>query len=224
MLDNALRILIIEQDELFRLGLKIRLGQEAAFEIIAEAEDGDTGLLLLQSQPFDIVLIDIDRSEIASIQLCQRIKQQYDLPILILASRSQPTFITQLITAGAQGYCLKNVSPQTLVLAIRSITSGASWWDRSATIEIRSLFDQSAQPSTTQYSDNPLTHREQEIFALIAARKTNQEIADLLHIAPSTVRVHVHAVLQKLNVSDRTQALMIALQKNFIAPNLLPPE
>lgn len=217
---NILRVLIVDQDELFRLGLRVRLEQESAFGVIAEAEDSEAGLRLLESQAFDIVLIDLDRSEATGVQLCQQIKQQYDLPILVLASQPQPTLICKLLSAGAQGFCLKNIAPQTLVLAIQSIVAGASWWDRSATLEIRSMFEH----STPKQSDNPLTQREQEIFALIAARKTNQEIADLLHIAPSTVRVHIHAVLQKLNVHDRAQALAIALQQNLIAPNLLPPQ
>lgn len=224
MLEKMLRILIIEQDELFRLGLRVRLEQEAVFETVTEAEDIQAALRLLQSQAFDVVLFDIDRTEIAGIQLCQQIKQQYNLPILVLASRSLSTLITQLITAGVQGFCLKNVPSQVLVLAIRSITAGASWWDRSATSEIRSVFEHSSQSLSTKYLNNPLTQREQEIFALIAAGKTNQEIANSLYIAPSTVRVHIHAVFQKLNVHDRTQALVIALQNNFIASDLLPPQ
>lgn len=215
MSENTLQVLIVDQDELFRLGLKVRLEQEAAFGKVAEAENSQSAMELLQSQVFDVVLIDIDRSESAGIQLCQQIKQRYELPILVLSSRSQPTLISKLITAGVQGFCLKNVSPQTLVLAIRSMTAGASWWDRSATLEIRSMFNQPVPKQT----DTPLTHREQEILALMAAGKTNQEIADLLHIAPSTVRVHIHAVFQKLNVHDRAQALMIALQQNLIEPS-----
>lgn len=220
MSNDALRVLLIEQDELFRLGIRTRLEEETTVAKVAEAEDSQAAMLLLQSQSFDAVLIDIDPSELAGLQLCRQIKQQYNLPILILASRSQSSLITQLITAGAQGFCLKSVAPQTLVLAVRSMTSGASWWDRSATVEIRSMFDQ--PPQFSERPDTLLTPREQEIFALIAVGKTDQEIADSLHIAPSTVRVHIHAVLQKLNAHDRTQALVIVLQKNLIASDLLP--
>jgi two-component system NarL family response regulator len=85
---------------------------------------------------------------------------------------------------------------------------------------------QSAQPASTpseaeKFPENPLTRREQEILAMIAAGRSNQEIADLLYIAPGTVRVHVHSILKKLEVRDRTQAAVLAIQKELISPDLL---
>jgi two-component system NarL family response regulator len=129
-----------------------------------------------------------------------------------------------MIEVGVQGYCLKGASSQILILAIQSVAAGASWWDSAATTEIRATFEHhaSVSPASDSNSSIPvLTPREQEILALIAAGKTNQEIARMLYIAPGTVRVHVHGILQKLDVRDRTQAVFIAVQRNLINQQLL---
>jgi two-component system NarL family response regulator len=217
---TPIKILLVEDDELFRLGLRVRLQQETGLEIIAEAEDGETAIDLVNQHPLDVVLLDVGLPGIGGIEACRQIKQQHPhLPILVLTSHSQKSLITRLIEAGAQGYCLKGIPAEKLVLALRSVAAGASWWDETATKEIRSSFashpplphsENISQPS------NPLTHREQEILGLLAAGKTNQQIAQTLYITPGTVRVHVHAILQKLEVSDRTQAVVVALQKSLI--------
>lgn len=128
-----------------------------------------------------------------------------------------------MIEAGAQGYCLKGAASETLLLAIRSVVAGASWWAPTATTEIRAAFScESPAPSAgTSKAASTLTRREQEILALIAGGKTNQEIAEMLYITSGTVRVHVHAILQKLEVRDRTQAAVIAIQDKLIAADLL---
>ncbi len=223
---NPLRILLVEDDELFRLGLRMRLQQEPGFEVVAETEDGETGIELAKSQLLDIVLLDVGLPGIGGIEACRQIKQQHhNLPVLVLTSRSETSLIMRLISAGAQGYCLKGVASETLFLAIRSIVAGASWWDQTATTEIRAALENSSIHSDLTQADypsiSPLTRREQEVLALVAAGKTNQEIATMLYLSPSTVRVHVHAVLQKLNVHDRTQATVIAIQKKLIASDLL---
>jgi len=220
-----LRILLVEDDELFRLGLRVRLQQEAELEIIAEAEDGETAMDLAHRHPIDIVLLDVGLPGIGGIEACRQIKQKHPkLPVLVLTSLSQNFLIARLIKAGAQGYCLKGIAAETLILAMRSVAAGASWWDQTATTEIRAAFHQGNIPSdslvTADELTNPLTQREQEILALLASGKTNQEIAESLHIVSGTVRVHVHTILQKLQVHDRTQAVVVAIKKKLIAPNL----
>jgi two-component system, NarL family, response regulator len=221
----GLRILLIEDDELFRLGLHVRLQQETGLEIAAEAEDGETAIDLVNQQPFDVVLLDIGLPGIGGIETCRQLKQQHpQLPILVLTSHYQASLIMRLIEVGAQGYCLKGVAAEKLVLALRSVAAGASWWDQTATQEIRSAFMiQSSAASLAQPTPNskellnPLTHRELEILKLLAAGKSNQQIAEILYIAPGTVRVHVHAILHKLEVRDRTQAVVVAMQRRLIA-------
>lgn len=219
-----LRILLVEDDELFRLGLYMRLQQEPGIEVVAEATDGETAVELVNQYPLDVVLLDVGLPGIGGVEACRLIKEQHSqLPILVLTSHSQKPLIERLIAAGAQGYCLKGIEAEVLILALRSVAAGASWWDQTVTAEIRAAFaaNPSSDVKSTEVLTNPLTRREQEILALIAIGKSNQEIAELLHITIGTVRVHVHAILQKLEVRDRTQAAVLAIQKDLVAAELL---
>ena len=220
----SLRILLVEDDELFRLGLYMRLQQEPGIEVVAEAVDGETAVELTNQYLPNVVLLDVGLPGIGGVEACRQIKQQHpDIPVLVLTSHSQKPLIDRLIAAGAQGYCLKGIEADMLILALRSVAAGASWWDRTVTAEIRAVFENQPNSTTTitEALANPLTRREQEILALIAAGKSNQEIAALLYITIGTVRVHVHTILQKLEVRDRTQAAVLAIQKGLVALELL---
>ncbi|PSB01204.1 response regulator transcription factor [Merismopedia glauca] len=221
---EPIRILLVEDDELFRLGLSVRLAQEPTLQIVAEASDGESAIDLACSLPLDIAILDVVLPGIAGVEACRKIKQKRpNLPILILTSHSSTNLIAQLIEAKAQGYCLKGIAAENLILAIRSVAGGASWWDAVATQEIQAAFTPKAikfSSNSSALSHNPLTKREQEIISLIAAGKSNQEVADILYITTGTVRVHMHAILQKLDVKDRTQAVILALQKGWIDKNL----
>jgi two-component system, NarL family, response regulator len=218
---NRLKILLVEDDELFRLGLQVRLQQEPDIEILVEANDGETALDLAKQQPFDLVLLDVGLPGLGGLETCRQLKQNHpSLPILVLTSRNEQSLIARLVTAGAQGYCLKGVAAETLILAMYSVIAGASWWDAAATAAIHTIFqNQAISHDLNEHllnKANPLTPREQEILALMAAHKTNQEIAEILYIAPGTVRVHIHAILHKFGVGDRKQALALAIQNNLL--------
>lgn len=223
--DQPLKILLVEDDELFRLGLRVRLEREPGLEIVAEAEDGEMAIEMVKRHALDIVVLDIGLPGLGGIEACRQMKQLFPtLPVLVLTSHTQKALINRIIEVGVQGYCLKGAPSQTLILAIQSVAAGASWWDSTATTEIRAAFESNPGATPEGHSDKSiavLTRREQEILALIADGKTNQEIAQLLYIAPGTVRVHVHTILQKLDVRDRTQAAVLAVQKKLIAEDLL---
>jgi two-component system NarL family response regulator len=225
MNSKPLNILLVEDDELFRLGLVTRLQQEGDILIVAEAEDGETAVELVSQLALNAVILDVGLPGIGGVEACRQIKEKQPLlPVLILTSHSQKPLITRIIEAKAQGYCLKGIAPEALILAIRSVAAGASWWDPMATQEIQKTFGQISGVSEggeLSNPNNPLTKREQEILALIAAGKSNQEIADILYIATGTVRVHVHTILKKLNARDRTQAALVAIQKKLVAADFL---
>jgi len=219
-----LRILLVEDDELFRLGLSMRLSKEPGLGVVAEAVDGETAVELTNQHLPDVVLLDVGLPGVGGVEACRQIKQQHpEMPVLVLTSHSQKQLIERLIAAGASGYCLKGIEAQLLILALRSVAAGASWWDQTGTAEIRAAMtgNPPVQVNLAGESQNPLTQREQEILAQITTGKSNQEIAEQLHIAPGTVRVHVHAILQKLEVRDRTQAAVLAIQKGLVAAELL---
>ncbi|HEY9693890.1 MAG TPA: response regulator transcription factor [Oculatellaceae cyanobacterium] len=219
---SSLRILLVEDDELFRLGLSIKLQQQPDLQVVAEAEDGETAIELAKRYVLDIILLDVGLPGVGGVETCRLLKQQHpDLPILVLTSRSEKPLIGRMIEANAQGYCLKGIDAEALILAIRSVAAGASWWDKAATAEIRAAFIDTPPTDTKAALENPLTKREQEILAKVAEGRSNQEIAELLYITPGTVRVHVHAILQKLEVRDRTQAAVKAIQMGLVAKELL---
>ncbi|AFZ37481.1 two component transcriptional regulator, LuxR family [Stanieria cyanosphaera PCC 7437] len=212
---NTIRLLLVEDDELFRLGLVVRLQQEAGIEILAEASDGEMAVELTNQYLPDVVLLDVGLPGIGGVEACRKIKQLHpNIPILVLTSHFKKQLIEQLIAVGASGYCLKGVEAETLILALRSVAAGASWWDAAITSEIRAAFQSYSVKDTNE--NNPLTSRETEILALIAAGKSNNEIAQQLHITIGTVRVHVHAILQKLEVRDRTSAAIMAIQQGLV--------
>ena len=217
---SLIKIVLVEDDELFRLGLSTRLQQEQGIEVVAEAVDGETAVELTNQYFPNVVLLDVGLPGIGGIEACRQIKQQHpEISVLVLTSHSQKPLIERLLAAGASGYCLKGIEAETLILALRSVAAGATWWDATSTAEIRAAMVSKPQPDTAAWTENPLTKREQEILTLIAAGKSNQEIAQLLHITSGTVRVHVHAILQKLAVRDRTSAAVLAIQKGLVAPN-----
>ena len=211
-----LRLLIVEDDELFRLGLSTRLQQEAGLKILAEAVDGEMAVELTNQHLPDVVLLDVGLPGIGGLEACRQIKQQHpEIPVLVLTSHFQTQLIEKLVAAGASGYCLKGIDAETLILALRSLAAGASWWDAAGTAEIRAAFKLRELKSTPNLA-NPLTNRELEILSLLGVGKTNNEIAQSLNITIGTVRVHVHAILQKLDVRDRTTAAIVAKEKNLI--------
>jgi two-component system, NarL family, response regulator len=221
-----IQILLVEDDELFRLGLSTRLRKEPDFIIAAEAEDGETALEIIKTDlAIDIVILDIGLPGIDGLETCQQLRLcRPDLRILVLTSNQKPQSIEDLIAANVNGYCLKGLASESIILAIRSIIAGASWWDNAASNEIFSAFrDPERQfQSTIETEQMPvLTKREQEILALVSIGKSNQEIATILYIATGTVRVHVHTILSKLSVRDRTQAAILAIKNGLVDPKLL---
>jgi two-component system NarL family response regulator len=149
----------------------------------------------------------------SGLEACQQIHSRYPhLPILILTSREDKSLIPRSINAGAKGYCLKGIPAENLMMAIRSMAAGASWWDATATEVICATVLGDSPPD----SSPSLTNREKEILQLLQQGKSNQEIAQQLYISPGTVRVHVHAILQKAGTSDRHRALLWAQQHHLI--------
>jgi two-component system, NarL family, response regulator len=224
---STIRILLVEDDELFRLGLSTRLVREQDLKIVAEAEDGETAIEFVKTNiQIDLAILDIALPGIDGLETCQQMRlHRPDLRILVLTCNTQPESIEELIAAHINGYCVKGLAANSIVLAIRSIMAGASWWDNTASNEIFSAFQDPSslqqvltiEPSATVL----LTKREQEILALVSMGKSNQEIASALYIAAGTVRVHVHAILNKLSVRDRTQAAILAIQNGLVDPVLL---
>jgi two-component system, NarL family, response regulator len=216
-MSDLLKLLLVEDDVLFRLGLSTCLQREPSIVLVIEASDGESALSLVQKQAFDVVILDLGLPGLGGIETCRQLHQlQPELPILILTSHPDKHLVLKLMEAGAKGYCLKGIEPEKLVLAIRSIAMGATWWDGNVSDRIYTAIHP-REHSSGLANEYQLTKRELEVLTLIARGKTNQQIAETLFITSGTARVHVHAILQKLDVSDRTQAAIIAIQQNLIS-------
>ncbi|WP_310487475.1 response regulator transcription factor [Chamaesiphon sp. VAR_69_metabat_338] len=214
-----MKLLLVEDDELFRLGLATCLRQEPKIELVLEAADGESAIDLVKQQAFDVAILDLLLPGLNGLETCQQLQKFHpNLPILVLTSHPDKDIIFKLIEAGAKGYCCKGIDAEKLILAIRSLSSGATWWDPNASQRISTALSQLDRfdRSALLVEEFQLTKRELEVLALIAEGRTNQQIAEVLFITAGTVRVHVHAILHKLNVSDRTQAAVLALQRKLI--------
>jgi two-component system NarL family response regulator len=170
------------------------------------------GLELLTSKPVDLVLLDLVLPGLGGLATCRRITVNTALPVLILTSQEDTGWVRQIWDAGARGYLHKERALAQVELALASLMVGASWWDQKASAALqRSGSHQDIAALNQSEQLNGLTQREREVLACLAAGGTNRSIAEQLGIGEGTVRSHVHVLLQKLQVSNRTQAALIWL-------------
>ncbi|MFY8149591.1 MAG: response regulator [Prochlorococcaceae cyanobacterium] len=216
-----MRVLVVEDDELFRLGLEVTLLGFEGIEAVTPVADGEQALDLLREQRFDVVLLDLGLPGLGGMETCRRISsEQPQLPVLVVTSQEDPIWCRRMVRAGARGYVRKGVAAADLQLAIQSVLRGASWWDADATTALRELGAAGAdeqgagQDSAGQGAPREaaslalLTPREREVLDGMGRGWSNQQIADALGISLGTVRVHGHSIMQKLEVSNRTQAVL----------------
>jgi two-component system NarL family response regulator len=207
-----MNLLLIEDDEAYRLAMASHLRQLAGVRQVRVAADGEQGLELLADQSMDLVLLDLVLPGLGGLATCHRITSTTALPVLILTSQEDPLWVQRIWDAGARGYLHKERALAQVELALASLLAGASWWDQKATAALQSS-------SATRLSPHPeqagalesLTARERDVLACIAQGDDNRAIAQRLGIGEGTVRSHVHVLLHKLQVRNRTQAALVWL-------------
>lgn len=210
-----MKILLVEDDELFRFGLTVAIQQSAELDLVDTCTDGRTVLNKVQKHQPEMVLIDLVLPGVSGIEAIRQIKSQYpDIKVLVLTSHSESTFVDEAIKAGADGFCLKGLSSDRLFSVIKEVMQGVFWLDASIADYIKKRLSQepdSTEANGIEVSDknlNVLTDRERTVLDLLAEGKRNQEIADLLCISVATVRAHTHAIFKKLDFKDRTMAAL----------------
>jgi DNA-binding NarL/FixJ family response regulator len=219
------RILIADDHDLVRDGLKYMLSYEEDLEAVGEASNGREAVELCRRLKPDLVLMDIRMPQMDGMEATRAIKaQQPEISVLIITTHENPDYLLEAIKAGAAGYVLKDASNQRLVSGMRRVLEGESPINQElATQLIQHLASEVPQPAELPLtiergtaSTLPLleemTPRELEVLRLMAEGKTNQEIAESLFITRATAKVHVQHIFRKLGVSDRTQAVVHAFK------------
>jgi DNA-binding NarL/FixJ family response regulator len=215
-----LRVLIVDDSEYTREGLGLSIGRKSAFQIVGAASNGREALALAEQQAPQVVLMDIDMPVLDGIAATRQMKQEFPhIKIMMLTSRRYDHEIYTSLAAGASAYCLKDISAEKLVQVIQLVFDGAIYIDPAVTPVMSALFR-----NEKVYASDPmprrnttLTERELDVLKLVAQGKSNKEISLLLQISINTVKLHLGKLISKLDVEDRTQAAIKALQLGVIA-------
>ncbi len=211
---DKIRVLIADDHEVVRSGLKSLLtGTE--IKVVAEVATGSAAIkYVTENDDVDVVLLDIRMPDGDGLGALGRIKlEKPQLPVLMLSTFDNPTYVARTVALGASGYLLKGCTREELIEAIRKAARKESVWTRE---ELRRVTGALATPRLTSDVDVPLTQRESEVLRQLAYGLTNKEIAAALHISYETVKEHVQHILRKIGVSDRTQAAVWAVRKELV--------
>jgi len=209
----SVKVLIADDHEVVRSGLKTLLAN-TDIEIAAEVATGEAAVKWALAHKPDVVLLDIRMPEGDGLTALGRIKlDKPEMPVLMLSTFDNPTYIARAVALGASGYVLKSCTRDALLQAIRTTAAGESAWTRE---ELRRVTGALATPRLAADVEVPLTQRESEVLKQLAMGLTNKEIANTLHISYETVKEHVQHILRKIGVSDRTQAAVWAVRKQLV--------
>lgn len=210
-----MRIVIVDDDPLVRMGLKAIVGSEAGWDVVAEASDGREALAVVNEHRPDLVLMDIRMPHMDGLEATREITAGASgAKVIVLTTFEVDEYVFEAMRAGASGFVLKRVPPAELIEAVRVVASGESMLFPAST---RRLIERFAAPTGTA-SMPQLTEREGDVLRLLARGLSNGEIAADLFVSVETVKSHVASILLKLGVRDRTQAVIVAYESGFVTP------
>ena len=213
-----IRVLVCDDQTVVREGLAAILGTDPEIEVVGMAGDGEEALALVPEAHPDVVLMDLQMPVMNGVQATQRLRTGHPaVQVLVLTTYAEDEWVFDAIRAGASGYLLKDSRREELLAAIKGTVEGKAYLDPSIAGKVmqQAAADTAAAPEHGLQTEQ-LTERELDVLHLLAQGHTNPEIARRLHLAPGTVRNYVSTILQKLDVSDRTQAAVVALQRGLV--------
>jgi NarL family two-component system response regulator LiaR len=231
--EDAIKILLVEDHEFTRIGLKMSLEQIEGIFLVGEAADGQEGVDKTAQLKPDVVLMDVEMPVMDGIEATKQIKELTpDTKVVMLTSHKSDQTIFAALSAGANGYCLKNISAEQLVAVIKMVADGAVWLDPGIANRVLSAYSigtsQEPQPANPKASvaASPaakpakgvvaLSPRETEVLRLVADGLSNQKIAQRLGLGLETVKTHMRHIMEKLAVSDRTEAAVKAMKQGIM--------
>ncbi len=223
--NRKINILLVEDHEFTRMGLSMKIENTPDLNLVAQATDGQEGVLMAQKYNPDVILMDIGLPKMDGISATKKIKEdlKLDCAVLMFTSRDNKEDIFAAFKAGADGYIMKGSSSQNLLNAIDTVSQRAAWIDSQIARVVLSSIQQEdnneiALNKTKKDANKKygLTKKELEVLSLIVDGLSNQEISEKLVVSISTTKAHVHNILQKLYLTDRTKAAIVALKEGLV--------
>jgi DNA-binding NarL/FixJ family response regulator len=217
--DQPVRVLLVDDDDLMRAGLRSVLSSDETIEVVGEAGDGREALGEVRTLRPDLVLMDIRMPELDGIAATREVLAvEPHVKVVVLTTFEEDDYIFEALSAGASGFLLKRTKPEELIAAIHTVADGDSLLSPSVT---RRVIDRMATQPVAGLSGarlDDLTPREREVLELVARGHSNREIADEFVIEESTVKTHVKRILMKLGLRDRVQAVIFAYESGLTPP------
>lgn len=225
---KAIRIAIVDDHELFREGLKRIFDLEDEFIVIAEGRTGADAIRIAKEDKPEIMILDINMPDLNGIEATKQLTAvSSDTRVLILSIHDDESYITHALEAGASGFLLKEVASSELISAVRSVAKDGAYLHPKVTTNVlkdyRRLLQfkgEQAERNVVNRMDDPvyrlLSRREVEVLHLLADGRSNRDISDMLFISEKTVKNHVSSVLRKMEVNDRTQAVVDAIRRGWV--------
>lgn len=230
---RPIKLVLADDHQLFREGVKRILNMESDLEVVGECGDGIQVLELCNTLHPDIVLMDINMPIENGVVATEKLKDIFpDIKVIILSIHDDESYVFETLRKGASGYLLKDMEAESLINAIRSVVSGHAYIHPKVTGKLinqlrrMTYLDEQgvaasgvAKEADVKYvhmDNSPLTRREAEVLRLMAEGKSNKMIGEFLYISEKTVKNHVSSILQKMEVDDRTQAVIVAIKNGWV--------
>jgi DNA-binding NarL/FixJ family response regulator len=214
---EPVRVLVVDDQELFRRGLTMLLAVESGIEVVGEAGDGVEGTAIAESSAPDVVLLDVRMPKRSGIEACLSIKEAVpSAKIIMLTVSDEEADLYEAVKSGASGYLLKDSSIEEVAQAVRVVADGQSLISPSMAIKLIDEFKQMSKPEKASGPGLRLTERELDVLRLVAQGHSNKEIAARLYISENTVKNHVRNMLEKLQLHSRMEAVMYAVRENLL--------
>jgi DNA-binding NarL/FixJ family response regulator len=212
---SKIRVVLAEDHETVREGLKLLIDSQSDMETIGEAGNGNLAIKLTQELKPDLVLMDISMPEMNGLKATKKLKECCpDIYVLTLTRHTDESFLQQLLSAGASGYVLKQSAPSELIRAIRAVASGSKYLDTSITEKVVGGYLK--QPAVRTENSGSITEREAEVLKLIAWGYSNKEIAARLQLSVKTVEVHKANAMKKMDMNSRIDIVRYALLQGWL--------
>jgi DNA-binding NarL/FixJ family response regulator len=215
---KKIRILLADDHNLIRGGLRLVIEQQPDLVVVGEAEDGRQAVSLATSLKPDVAVLDIGMPNLNGIEAAKQITEGGSgAAVVILSMYSDETYILRALKAGARGYLLKDSAEADLVRAIRSVAEGKSFFSPTVSRVLLEDYMRKLQRTGGESSYDLLTPREREVLQLIAEGKSNKEVADMLNLSVYTVETHRGNLMEKLNLKGVPELILYAVRKGIIS-------